>query len=38
MASSVPESNSDGFFPVRKPEGASLRSPAQDYRRSRGKT
>jgi positive regulator of sigma E activity len=38
MASLVAGSNSDGFFPVGIPEGASLRSPSQDYRRSRGKT
>jgi hypothetical protein len=38
MASSVAGSNSDDFFPVGTPEGASLRSPSQDYRRSRGKT
>jgi hypothetical protein len=37
MASSVAGSNSDGFFPVGTPKGASLRSPSQDYRRSRGK-
>jgi hypothetical protein len=36
MATPVAGSNSDGFFPVGTPEGASLRSPSQDYRRSRG--
>jgi hypothetical protein len=37
-AFSVAGSNSDGFLPVGTPKGESLRSPSQDYRRSRGKT
>lgn len=38
VAYSVSGSNSDGFLPVRSPEGPRLRSPSQNYRRSRGKT
>jgi hypothetical protein len=38
MASSVAGSNSDGYFLVGTPEGASLGSLSEDCRRSRGKT
>jgi hypothetical protein len=38
MASLVAGSNSDGFFPVGISEGVNLRSPSQDYLRSRGET
>lgn len=37
MTFSVAGSNSDGFCPMGTPEGASLRIPLEDYRRSRGK-
>jgi hypothetical protein len=36
MAPSISGSNWNGFFPVGMPEGARLRSPSQDYRRSYG--
>jgi hypothetical protein len=38
MASLVDRSNCDGFSPVGTPKGVRLRSPSQDYWRSRGKT
>jgi len=36
MASSVVGPNSNGLYPVGTPEGALLRSPSKNYRRSRG--
>jgi hypothetical protein len=38
MASSVTGPKSEELLPVGTPEGTRLCSPAQDYRRSRGKT